>query len=137
VAIIDAGVLVLLLLSFEETLFPRFLFTNTLPISTIPSDNKDIKAGQGTQMTTSSSGSSLDEFPKRTLLQRLKPWVYYRQDHTTYWNYFRRPFFLLTFPNVIIVSAKCRNPCYYSRVEKKLIISRRRASSSPLAAPLA
>ena len=41
-------------------------------------------------------------FPKRSYIQKLKPWVYYPQDRTTYWQYFRRPFLLFTFPNVVI-----------------------------------
>ena len=45
-----------------------------------------------------------DNFPRRTLIERFQPWSFYPEDRTTYWQYFRRPFFLLSFPNVIIVS---------------------------------
>jgi len=35
-------------------------------------------------------------------VERLKLWSFSPEDSTTYWQYFRRPFFLLSFPNVII-----------------------------------
>ena len=41
-------------------------------------------------------------FPKRSYAQKLKPWVYYPQDRTTYWQYFRRPFLLFAIPNIVI-----------------------------------
>lgn len=114
VAIIDGGVLVLLLLSFEETLFPRFLFAGSqssrrdTSVSGFDSDRKP------TQTTIAANPEISHDFPKKNFVERLKLWTYYPEDRTTYWQYFRRPFFLLSFPNVIIVSTQLlrrRSPC--------------------------
>lgn len=120
VAIIDAGVLVLLIFTFEETLFPRFLFSRQiigLPLhatkddpSTLNNESKEVDPDKHfvtePDLTTSPSnmGSTMrpNDYPKRSFLQLLKPWVYYAQDGTSYWQYFRRPFMLFTFPNVVI-----------------------------------
>ncbi|KAF2146157.1 uncharacterized protein K452DRAFT_106756 [Aplosporella prunicola CBS 121167] len=125
VAIINGGVLVLLFLTFEETTFPRFLFyrAETLP-TTVPvapataaddspleHDEEDLDAKKGfdaklklKQSRTSNTevGEILPDFPKRTWRQHLVPWTYHLEDKTTYWQYFRRPFFLFAFPNVVI-----------------------------------
>ncbi|KAH8195192.1 hypothetical protein TruAng_010635 [Truncatella angustata] len=113
-AIIDGIVFLLLFFSFEEPLFPRFLLTNSSPhtLGGLPSDvgmpcaaddtNKD-KHGNGDLRTvTSNSDGFIDDFPKRTYLQMLRPWTRYPQNKTTYWQYFRRPFFLWGFPNIVI-----------------------------------
>jgi hypothetical protein len=41
--------------------------------------------------------------PKRMFQEELRLWVYSPQDRTLYWTYFKRPFFLLAFPNIVIV----------------------------------
>lgn len=112
VAIIDGGVLVLLFLTFEETLFPRFLFSSVngsvvrtgRPVSTV-ANTKDVE--NTLTSTESPSEPEIDngmapQFPKRTYMEKLKPWVYFPQDKTSYWQYFRRPFLLFTFPNIVI-----------------------------------
>ncbi|KAF5004120.1 hypothetical protein FDECE_9334 [Fusarium decemcellulare] len=115
--IIFAVVLVLFFFTFEETMFPRFLF----PITGIPTaasaqddeatagvgDTTDSKPSEGkvgvrAQPYTSHTDGFVDEFPKRTHLKMLKPWTRYPQNKTTFWQYFRRPFFLFSFPNVVI-----------------------------------
>jgi hypothetical protein len=104
VAIIDGVVLILLFATFEETLFPRFLFSSSLPFahsgaaSEVDFDGKKLNAANMTSVANNYN------FPKRTLVERLQLWSFYPEDRTTYWQYFRRPFFLLSFPNVIIVS---------------------------------
>lgn len=104
VAIIDAGVLVLLFFTFEETLFPRFLFGKT--VETVPVQSPEVKDPEKTPTTALSADSehstSTPDIPKRTWLQTLKPWVYYPEDRTTWWQYFQRPFVLFLFPNVVI-----------------------------------
>ncbi|KAI0123560.1 major facilitator superfamily domain-containing protein [Xylariales sp. AK1849] len=99
--IITAAVFILMLFTFEETLFPRFLFTSvSSPVVGTTSVALDDKA----QITPIAGRNRefIDAFPKRTYLQLLKPWVYYAQNRTTYWQYFRRPFFLRGFPNIVI-----------------------------------
>ncbi|KAB5542553.1 major facilitator superfamily domain-containing protein [Coniochaeta sp. 2T2.1] len=118
VAIIDAAVFILLFFSFEETMFPRFLFNSSI-IEAIP--RYDEKPGQEAMSPKEpgklSSDREIDlraishasadralatQFPARTYLQRLKPWTYEPRNKTTFMQYFRRPFFLWGFPNVVI-----------------------------------
>jgi MFS family permease len=111
VAIIDGVVLILLFASFEETLFPRFLFSASTPFTQTTSSSEIESDGKEAEANTADFSNAINthDFPQRTLLQALKPWTYYPEDTTTYWQYFRRPFFLLSFPNVIIVS-EARSP---------------------------
>lgn len=120
VAIIDGVVFVLLFFSFEETMFPRFLFPSATPehveaakrsdeeaTATSDPDNKDTDDPEakveGIQATSSiCSGQTTPSFPKRTYLQTLTLWTYQPEDPTTYWQYFRRPFLLFTFPTALI-----------------------------------
>jgi MFS family permease len=112
VAIIDGTVFVLLLLTFEETLFPRFLFTKLsgiLPVSSHQQAVETITPKDAANSLETSKTSETDSqpdlttrFPKRTYVQKLRPWTFFPQDHTTYWQYFRRPFVLFTIPNIVI-----------------------------------
>jgi MFS family permease len=128
VAIVEAALLLIFFFTFEDTLFPRFLFSQTLPlneskphIQALPppevedSNQEQMNSRQkrrsvalndtnGSNDSSGAGGSIQLDFPKRTFVQKLKPWVYYPQDFTSYWTYFKRPFFLLTFPNVLLVS---------------------------------
>lgn len=110
VAIIEGGVLILLFFTFEETLFPRYLFPEITSSILAPAheqiekQNLDISTTEPAASISSDDGIPLSDFPKRTFTQRLKPWTYYPQDHTTYWSYFIRPFFLFKFPNVVIAA---------------------------------
>ena len=98
-------------------MFPRFLFDqrNNLPTtehgslaanSALKDEVEDGKKGlEPTQSDASEHvGQVLPGYEKRTLLGRLKPWTYQPEDKTTYWEYFKRPFFLFAFPNVVLVS---------------------------------
>ena len=118
VAIIDGVVFVLLFFSFEETMFPRFLFSPSV-IEAVPrydDTEKDSATDAAKDPAKLSSESHLravshvivdqtllQKFPKRSYLQKLKPWVHYPENKTRFWQYFRRPFFLWGFPNVVIV----------------------------------
>lgn len=115
VAIIDASVFVLLFCSFEETMFPRFLFQSSGPTAaeaaTGPAEstnqpNEGSENGKAAAQSTTVDaeiGENFPDIPKRTFSQRLKLWTYYPQDATTWYQYFRRPLFLFAFPNVVIV----------------------------------
>jgi hypothetical protein len=120
VAIIDGVVFVLLFFTFEETMFPRFLFSRTIIHAISAPQAKDKEIGNDTAKDPAKVSSEADldlrvrshtsedralvpQFPKRPYLQRLKPWTYYPQNRTGFWQYFRRPFFLWGFPNIVIV----------------------------------
>ncbi|OAL69143.1 MFS transporter [Trichophyton violaceum] len=99
-SMIFAVVLILLFTTFEETLFPRFLFAQDQNDPNT-SHKKDIDMTASLHEVDSTSKVSY-HFPKRTYLRRLKLWIHFPQDKTTYWQYFRRPFVLFLFPNIII-----------------------------------
>ncbi|UCK57641.1 hypothetical protein AFCA_000557 [Aspergillus flavus] len=121
VSIAEGVLIVAFFFTFEETLFPRFLFTSSQTLSTNKATTlaqsdaaledeiatmKDkgpviadtVSVEEGTAMNTPAPS----QFPKRTFREKLRLWVYYPQDHTSYWTYFKRPFFLLKFPNIVI-----------------------------------
>jgi hypothetical protein len=120
VAIIDGVVFVLLFFTFEETMFPRFLFRPVIdairtPRADVEDTGKlDDPAKDPAKVSTEgkmdlrvTSHASVDQtlihqFPKRSYLQVLRPWIHYSQNKTGFWQYFRRPFFLWGFPNVVI-----------------------------------
>lgn len=115
VAIIDAGVLVLLMFTFEETLFPRFIFEKiqgvlpvtegrSSPVESNTDDKDPIKKDLNRVTTVQSESHNIQQrdFPRRTYAQKLKLWVYFPEDKTTYFQYLRRPFSLFLFPNVVI-----------------------------------
>ncbi|CDK26270.1 unnamed protein product [Kuraishia capsulata CBS 1993] len=109
VAMIDGAVLLLLIFTFEETMLPRFLFNrNASGLSSEADDDGLAESEEKTKIISEvrEEGSTVDtmisRFPRRSYIQMLKPWVYYPEDRTTYWQYFRRPFFLFFFPNVVI-----------------------------------
>ncbi|KAH8672564.1 hypothetical protein BGZ60DRAFT_526872 [Tricladium varicosporioides] len=85
-----------------KTLFPRFLFSN-LGIAGNSKTEPELGSNKkSVYSSTVADESKTNDFPKRTAIQRLELWSYIVGDHTTYWQYFRRPFFLLSFPDVII-----------------------------------
>ncbi|KAF5722398.1 major facilitator superfamily transporter [Fusarium mundagurra] len=110
VGFIFAFVLIAFTFSFEETLFPRFLFSGWQS-TPLPSQKDEETAENSTgekklelRPVSSQANGIVDDFPKRAYRQILKPWVRYPQNKTTFWQYFRRPFFLWSFPNVVIAA---------------------------------
>jgi hypothetical protein len=96
---------------------PRFLFDKRDELRTPehgavvddmakPADEEDGKKGLAPTHTAASerAGEVHPGYEKRTLMQKLRPWDYQPEDKTTYWQYFKRPFFLFAFPNVVLVS---------------------------------
>jgi hypothetical protein len=123
VGFIFAFVLIAFTFTFEETLFPRFLFAG-LQAAPLPSQKDEETAEESTEgkrlelrPVPSQANGMIDDFPKRSYQQILKPWVRFPQNKTTFWQYFRRPFFLWGFPNVIIVGISS-TPHYPSLINK-------------------
>ncbi|KAE8410912.1 major facilitator superfamily domain-containing protein [Aspergillus pseudocaelatus] len=121
VSIAEGILIIAFFFTFEETMFPRFLFTSshTRPTNkatilaqsdAAPEDEAATTKGKGPVIADNASveeGTAFytpepSQFPKRTCREKLRLWVYYPQDHTSYWAYFKRPFFLLGFPNIVI-----------------------------------
>lgn len=107
VAIANGIVFLFFFFSFEETLFPRFLFKQSAAdtgdsqhSNTLENPKKSEKNESSVQVQSYLS-SEADIYPKRNYGQKLKLITRFPQDRTTYWQYFRRPFFLFQFPNLI------------------------------------
>jgi hypothetical protein len=130
-------------------MFPRFLFSPNIidAIGAPPADDKESGNDTGKDPAKVSSDGNLDlrvvshasvdqtliqQFPKRSYLQILKPWVYYPQNRTGFWQYFRRPFFLWGFPNVVIVCHHCKTLSHFP--PQLTDFANRPALSSPSAA---
>ena len=100
----------LLFFLFEETLFPRYLFNNSAVAHQLneqsepdSSPGKAVDLKQAEVAIAYSNTSPVSSLPSpRTITEKLRLWVYFPEDRTTYWQYFRRPFVLFTFPNVVI-----------------------------------
>lgn len=109
VAIIEGVVLLLLFFTFEETLFPRYLFLRG-PEAHQQRPNEPAagavinQSREKNPLPLEAAVEPAPDFPKRTLLQRLKPYTFFTLDRTTYWSYFVRPFFLFGFPNIVIAA---------------------------------
>lgn len=101
--------------TFEETLFPRFIFEKiqgvlpvtegrSSPVESNTDDKDPIKKDLNRVTTVQSDSHNIQQrdFPRRTYAQKLKLWVYFPEDKTTYFQYLRRPFSLFLFPNVVI-----------------------------------
>ncbi|OJI85423.1 hypothetical protein ASPTUDRAFT_118102 [Aspergillus tubingensis CBS 134.48] len=136
---IGEGILIIIFFfTYEETLFPRFLFNpaQSLPTAeaklknpidateTASLDKKDPATVDNASVNEGSASDTIpapSEFPKRTFKEKLRLWVYYPQDKTTYWSYFKRPFFLLAFPNIIIAGIIFAFGCTSGIVTNKTI----------------
>lgn len=63
------------------------------------------------------------DFPRRTYAQEQKLWVFFPEDRTTYFQYFRRPFALFLFPNVVISGCIFAFGCTGKLVSPSIIAS--------------
>lgn len=90
--------------TFEDTPFPRFMFSSSLSFAHARAASEVDIYGKNLNVANMTSVANTYDFSKQTFVERLKLWSFSPEDHTTYWRYFRRPSFLLSFPNVIIVS---------------------------------
>lgn len=103
-------------------MFPRYRFNNR-----ITSDVSKGPAGEQNEETTKSSNYKENEkvatasvasgeiadvdMPRRTYLQKLALIHYYKDDQTTWFQYFRRPFFLFAFPNIVLAGIQFAFGC--------------------------
>ncbi|KAL3431492.1 major facilitator superfamily domain-containing protein [Aspergillus tetrazonus] len=103
-------VVLLFIFTMDDSLFPRHALaihqTTTVPQtqdSHQPESENDIKKEQSVNLNrqpTISQGRA-DLLP-RNYLHVLAPIHRWKEDKTTWWQYFRRPFHLFAFPNIIM-----------------------------------
>ncbi|KAL4940607.1 hypothetical protein BDV06DRAFT_230196 [Aspergillus oleicola] len=118
VAIICGGVAVLIFFSLDDSLFPRHALgsASTFPtdeatiVNTTDGETNNGMAGEDAKKTSEAQAlnrtvtlghGSLDVLP-RNYWHILAPVHIFEEDRTTWWQYFRRPFYLFAFPNIII-----------------------------------
>lgn len=118
----QAFVVFLFIFTFDDTLFPRHIFrTLSCPSETAPAvaatavtdELLDDKVADGTKPQPKSAPpvtrqvtvieGAMDK-PPRTYWEILSPIHRFPEDKTTWWQYFRRPFVLFFFPNIVLVS---------------------------------
>lgn len=111
--------ILLFIFTFDDSLFPRHVFrtlnqsTQTALVVTETTDTLGKKDGSELQ------GESKSDLPvtrqltltegdmnrSRTYWEILSPIQRFPEDKTTWWQYFRRPFVLFFFPNIVLVSS--------------------------------
>ncbi|OKL63069.1 hypothetical protein UA08_01279 [Talaromyces atroroseus] len=112
--ILSGAVALLFIFTFDDSFFPRHVLGGTRTIST-PSatqpecNDQDVSIGKlqeketpknlARQVTTSEG--VMDLLP-RNYWHVLAPIHRFKQDKTTWWQYFRRPFYLFLFPNIVV-----------------------------------
>lgn len=107
VAIACGVLIVLFVFTFDDTMFPRYRFKTESASN--PSPGTDDQAGETKDGMEKAAVSSIASeeigevvMPRRTYLQMLCPIHYFADDKTTWFQYFRRPFFLFAFPNIVL-----------------------------------
>jgi len=116
---LQAFVVILFIFTFDDTLFPRHIFRalnsplQNAQTTTATGETLDEKIADGgepqpksappvTRQVTLTEGAM--EKPPRTYWEVLSPIHRFPEDKTTWWQYFRRPFVLFFFPNIVCVS---------------------------------
>lgn len=93
-------------------MFPRYRFnslSNTNPAELNDQGKKESQLEPSVSATLSESDG--EEIPKRTYLQKLSPVHHFADDKTTWFQYFRRPFYLFAFPNIVLAGIQFAFGC--------------------------
>lgn len=88
-------------------MFPRYRFNNTscllAPLAKANTDNQAEKEEQlGSPVAEVTSNDIGEDITPRTYRQKLALVHYFSDDETTWFQYFRRPFYLFAFPNIVL-----------------------------------
>lgn len=108
----------LFIFTFDDTMFPRYRFDSAPHIgaSLAKENNEDqTEAEKETQLEppvceVTSNGTGEDITP-RTYRQKLALVHYFSDDETTWFQYFRRPFYLFAFPNIVLAGIQFAFGC--------------------------
>lgn len=113
----------LFIFTFDDTMFPRYRFGNTSPPQESkpdPTNNSDDsqpnegdkKEATATPLSTTETNAAGEvDMPPRTYLQKAAPVHYFSDDQTTWFQYFRRPFYLFAFPNIVLAGIQFAFGC--------------------------
>lgn len=100
-------------------MFPRWRFTSQTPTEpsklseTTPEkqeDEKDQNSDLPISPTTSRDAGEIS-IPPRTYRQKIALVHYFHDDKTTWLQYFRRPFYLFLFPNIVLAGIQFAFGC--------------------------
>ncbi|KAL1852170.1 hypothetical protein Plec18170_005894 [Paecilomyces lecythidis] len=108
---IAAGILIILFIfTFDDTMFPRYGSRNhssqeiplnqqddKTPLPALDDKTKDVPISL---MPSQGAGEIIA--PPRSYVQKLALWHSFPDDKTTWFQYFRRPFYLFAFPNIVL-----------------------------------
>lgn len=99
--------MLLFIFTFDDTMFPRYRFNNILglaprdaPVNGLDKPEKHRRVGS--PVSTTVSNISEEQLPARTFRQKVTLVHYFPDDQTTWLQYFRRPFYLFAFPNIVL-----------------------------------
>ncbi|KAJ5226517.1 hypothetical protein N7468_007742 [Penicillium chermesinum] len=122
------GVLILLFIfTFDDTMFPRYRFTYLMGSHTVqpkssedhrhqdndtPTEKAESKSnGEDSALSTIGSHRIGEDIPIRSYRQKISLIHYFADDETTWFQYFRRPFYLFAFPNIVIAGIQFAFGC--------------------------
>ncbi|KAJ6111885.1 hypothetical protein N7523_007946 [Penicillium sp. IBT 18751x] len=114
---IACGVLILLFVfTFDDTMFPRYRFNARLdpshPGAKADNQEEPEKNGQlGPPILEMTSNGLGEDITPRTYRQKIALIHYYSDDETTWFQYFRRPFYLFAFPNIVLAGIQFAFGC--------------------------
>lgn len=113
--------ILLFIFTFDDTMFPRYRFRNsgfsaaktetcTTQEDAQVTSEKDQKLEPSTSVAVSQDAGEVD-IPPRTYRQKIALIHYLEDDQTTWYQYFRRPFFLFAFPNIVLAGIQFAFGC--------------------------
>lgn len=110
--------IIFFIFTFDDTMFPRYrfnsaLFTEGLVPEIPPKGDDKCEKHAGTESPTSdiAISGSIEQIPARSYRQKLALVHYFADDQTTWFQYFRRPFYLFAFPNIVLAGVQFAFGC--------------------------
>ncbi|KAJ5820061.1 hypothetical protein N7474_005652 [Penicillium riverlandense] len=115
---IACGVMIILFIfTFDDTMFPRYRFTDPMltRLSRSSDADEEIKpqgeAKEDPMVRSNSNSIGGEDMPPRTYRQQIAMVHYFADDQTTWFQYFRRPFYLFAFPNIVLAGIQFAFGC--------------------------
>lgn len=116
---LQAVLILLFIFTFDDTMFPRWRFGDTSSESSKigdsnnpepqDTDKKEPLDPPASSLISQSVGEI--DMPPRTYRQKIALVHYFQDDQTTWFQYFRRPFYLFAFPNIVLAGIQFAFGC--------------------------
>lgn len=108
----------LFIFTFDDTMFPRYRFNQISNINSFNSSDHCEQKDQhekGTQneppISEIDSHGIGEDITPRSYRQKIALVHYFADDKTTWFQYFRRPFYLFAFPNIVLAGIQFAFGC--------------------------